>query len=120
CRPAARLATLAVRCSIWRIVAGAGRPAGLVGPSHGFELVFGFALALIAGYTLGPQPARILCPLLGLWLAARLLRIPCPDQPLSTALSVSFALLLAWHVVPRFSAARQWRNRVTAPLILTL
>ena len=117
---AAILASLAVPFSMWAVLSGTGWPAGLVGPGHGFELVFGFALALIAGYTLGPQPARILYPLLGLWLAARLLRIPCPDLLLSTALSVSFALLLAWHVVPRFSAARQWRNRVTAPLILTL
>src|SRR5690606_33192844 len=34
--------------------------------------------------------------------------------------AAAFALLLAWHVVPRFRAARQWRNKSTGPLILTL
>ena len=117
---AAILASLAVPLSIWAVLSGSGWPAGLIGSGHGFELIFGFALALIAGYTLGPQPARVLYPLVALWLAARLLRIPFPDNALSLLLPVAFALLLAWRVVPRFSAAKQWRNRTTAPLILTL
>lgn len=117
---AALLASLAVPLSIWAVLSGSGWPAGLIGSGHGFELIFGFALALIAGYTLGPQPARVLYPLIGLWLAARLLRIPFPDNFVSLLLPIAFALLLAWRVVPRFSAAKQWRNRTTAPLILTL
>lgn len=117
---AALLASLAVPLSVWASLSGRGWPAGLIGSGHGFELVFGFALALVAGYTLGPQPARVLYPLVGLWLAARLLRIPFPDNSLSMLLPIAFALLLAWHVVPRFNAAKQWRNRTTAPLLLTL
>ena len=117
---AALLASVAVPLSAWAVLSGSGWPAGLIGSGHGFEMIFGFALALIAGYTLGPQPFRVLYPLIALWLAARLLRIPFPDNPLSVLLPGAFALLLAWHVVPRFSAARQWRNRATAPLILTL
>lgn len=117
---AALLASVAVPLSIWAVLTGTGWPPGLIGTGHSFELIFGFALALIAGYTLGPQPTRVLYPLLALWLAARLLRMQLPDHPLSLALAVAFALLLAWHVVPRFSAAKQWRNRSTGPLLLTL
>src|SRR5690606_36625974 len=117
---AALLAALAVPLSMFAMLSGTGWPAGLVGVGHGFELIFGFALALIAGYTLGPQPARVLYPLIALWLAARLLRIPFPDHPLALPLAAAFALLLAWHVVPRFRAARQWRNKSTGPLLLTL
>src|SRR5690606_28222156 len=99
---AALLAGLAMPLCTFAIISGTGWPAGLVGVGHGFELIFGFALALIAGYTLGPQPARVLYPLIVLWLAARLLRIPFPDHPLALPLAAAFALLLAWHVVPRF------------------
>lgn len=117
---AALLASVAVPLSVWATLSGSGWPAGLVGSGHGFELIFGFALALIAGYTLGPQPARVLYPLIALWLGARLSRILLPDNGLALLLAAAFALLLAWQVVPRFSAAKQWRNRTTAPLILVL
>lgn len=117
---AALLAAAAVPLSIWAVLSGSGWPAGLIGSGHGFELIFGFALALIAGYTLGPQTGRVLYPLMALWLVARLIHILLPQHWLTLLPSVAFALLLAWHVVPRFSAAKQWRNRTTAPLILTL
>ena len=117
---AALLASIAVPLSIWATLSGSGWPPGLVGAGHGHELIFGFALALIAGYTLGPQPRKLLYPLLALWLAARLAHLLLPDSWLALLLPAAFALALAWHVVPRFSAAKQWRNRITAPLILTL
>ena len=44
--------------SIYAALSGYGWPPGLIGAGHGHELIFGFALALIAGYTLGPQPRR--------------------------------------------------------------
>nr|WP_183329773.1 NnrS family protein [Halomonas campaniensis] len=50
-------------------------PAGvalLASPAaHGRELMFGFALAVIAGYLLGPLSHRWLRLLVGLWLVAR-------------------------------------------------
>src|SRR5690554_7645944 len=49
---AALLAAVAVPLSMFAMLSGTGWPAGLVGVGHGFELIFGFALALIAGYTL--------------------------------------------------------------------
>ena len=40
--------------------------------AHGRELLFGFALTVIAGYLLGPLSPRWLMVLVGLWLVARL------------------------------------------------
>ncbi|HTN33970.1 MAG TPA: NnrS family protein, partial [Marinobacter sp.] len=66
------LAALAVPLSVYTVASGTGWPSGLLGAGHGHELIFGFALALIAGYTLGPQPRSILLPLFSLWLLARI------------------------------------------------
>ncbi|WP_292274666.1 NnrS family protein [Marinobacter sp.] len=117
---ASLLAALIVPLSVWAVWSGTGWPAGLLGAGHGHELIFGFALALVAGYTLGPQPIAVLYPLFGLWLAARLSWILLPDSLLAHILGPAFALLLAWHVVPRFNAAKKWRNKMVGPLILVL
>jgi uncharacterized protein involved in response to NO len=117
---AALWAALAVPLSIHAVLSGSGWPPGLLGAGHGHELIFGFALALIAGYTLGPQPWRILAPLLLLWLTARLCWVLAPDNPVSQLLSPAFALVLARYVVPRFQAAKKWRNKIAGPLILSL
>ncbi|MBB5320010.1 NnrS family protein [Marinobacter oulmenensis] len=119
--PAATLwAALVVPLSLLAVLSGHGWPPGLMANGHGHELIFGFALALVAGYTLGPQPRRVLLPLFSLWLAARLCWLLAPDSLAATVLSPLFALLLARHVVPRFQAAKKWRNRVAGPLILAL
>ena len=119
--PAASLwAATVVPLSIYAALSGYGWPPGLIGAGHGHELIFGFALALIAGYTLGPQPWRVLVPLFGLWLAARFVWLLAPDTLVAQLLSPAFALLLAWYVVPRFQAAKKWRNKIAGPLILVL
>src|SRR5690606_41473169 len=47
-------------------------PPGLATPyGHAHELLFGFALAVVAGYLLGPQPPRLTL-LLAAWALARL------------------------------------------------
>lgn len=117
---AALWAALAVPLSIYAVLSGSGWPPGLLGAGHGHELIFGFALALVAGYTLGPQPWRILAPLFLLWLIARVCWVLAPDNLGSQLLSPAFALLLARYVVPRFQAAKKWRNKVAGPLILAL
>ena len=117
---AASWAALVVPLSLFSVLSGTGWPPGLLGAGHGHELIFGFALALIAGYTLGPQPWRILAPLFGLWLAARFSWLLAPEWLVSQLLSPAFALLLAWQVVPRFQAAKKWRNKIAGPLILAL
>ncbi|MCW9011260.1 NnrS family protein [Marinobacter sp.] len=119
--PAASLwAATVVPLSIYAALSGYGWPPGLIGAGHGHELIFGFALALIAGYTLGPQPRRALVLLFGLWLAARLAWLLAPETLFAQSLSPAFALLLAWYVVPRFQAAKKWRNKIAGPLILVL
>lgn len=117
---ASLLAVITVPLSVWAVWSGTGWPAGLLGAGHGHELIFGFALALVAGYTLGPQPGTVLYPLFGLWLAARLSWILLPHSLLAQLLGPAFALALAWHVVPRFSAAKKWRNKMVGPLILVI
>lgn len=119
--PAASLFTaLTVPLSIFSVLSGTGWPPGLLDAGHGHELIFGFALALVAGYTLGPQPYRVLTVLFVLWLLARVSWILAPESLAAQLLSPAFALLLARHAVPRFQAAKKWRNRIAGPLILLL
>ncbi|SFU51611.1 NnrS family protein [Halomonas korlensis] len=91
---------------------------GLATPGgHGRELLFGFALAVMAGYLLGPLPSRRLALLGGLWLVGRLGGLAgYPAWPALLA-DAAFALLLAAWVVPRFLAAKKWRNRLLSPLL---
>jgi uncharacterized protein involved in response to NO len=55
-----------------------------------------------------------------LWVAARFVWLLAPETLFAQLLSPAFALLLAWHVVPRFQAAKKWRNKIAGPLILVL
>lgn len=117
---AAVFAALAVPLSIKAVLSGSGSPRGLVGSGHGHELIFGFALALIAGYTLGPQSRRFLFTLLAFWLTARITWLFAPDSWHAQLMSPVFALILARYVVPRFASAKKWRNRIASPLILSI
>ncbi|MBB3183996.1 uncharacterized protein involved in response to NO [Halomonas fontilapidosi] len=95
----------------------AWRPALTTPSAHGRELLFGFALAVMAGYLLGPLSPRRLALLAALWLVGRLGGLAGHAAwPLLLA-DVGFALLLAWQVVPRFLAAKKWRNRLLSPLL---
>jgi len=117
--PAASLwAALSVPLSIFS--ATSGWPPGFIGAGHGHELIFGFALALVAGYTLGPQPWRVLTPIFLAWCLARAFWLIAPELLVSQALSIAFGLMVARQVVPRFQAAKKWRNKVAGPLILAL
>jgi uncharacterized protein involved in response to NO len=55
-----------------------------------------------------------------LWVLARISWILAPESLAAQLLSPAFALLLARYAVPRFQAAKKWRNRITGPLILLL
>ncbi|QJQ97551.1 NnrS family protein [Halomonas sp. PGE1] len=85
--------------------------------AHGRELLFGFALTVIAGYLLGPLPPRRLQALVALWLLARLGGLVWPGALPVILADAGFVLLVAWHLVPRFLAAKKWRNRVLSPLL---
>ncbi|AOE49252.1 NnrS family protein [Kangiella sediminilitoris] len=97
-----------------------GWPMGLVGSGHGHELLFGFLLALVAGYNLGKLARFSMWCLFILWLLARITYIIVPTHPVSQWLSPIFALVLAWKIVPRFFAAKKWRNKMISPLLLVI
>lgn len=88
---------------------------------HAHEMLFGFALAVIAGYLLGPQPLRFTLALLGCWALARLCFLLWPGSWLALASAGAFAAGLAWKVLPRFlGAAKKWRNQTVAPVVAGL
>lgn len=91
-----------------------------VGLGHAHEMLFGFALALIAGYTLGQIETRWLWTLFALWLFARVGYWLDPAGVIGQWSSPMFALALAWKIVPRFFAAKKWRNRMISPLLMAI
>lgn len=84
---------------------------------HARELIFGFALSLIAGYLLGPLPRRQLAGLVTLWVVGRLGVLAAPLMHVATLADSLFAVWVACLLVPRFMAAKKWRNRIIAPLL---
>ncbi|MCE0734407.1 NnrS family protein [Halomonas sp. G15] len=96
-----------------------GLPLGLIASpaAHGRELLFGFALAVIAGYLLGPLSRRWLLGLAAPWLVARIGGLVGPEALPVLLADALFAALLAWRLVPRFQAAKKWRNRMLSPLL---
>lgn len=113
---ASMYAALAVPLSVLAMTT-TGWPLGLVGLAHGREMFFGFALALIAGYLLGPTPVRWLWGLAALWLVARVAAVFFPLSLIGQWSGPLFALVLGAMVIPRFRKARKWRNRALMPLL---
>lgn len=98
------------------VLPGLATPAG-----HAHEMLFGFALAVVAGYLLGPQRPSLTLALLGCWCLARLGFLFGPDAWLASIAATAFAAGLIWKVVPRFlGAAKKWRNQTVAPVIMGL
>ncbi|QEA39242.1 NnrS family protein [Pistricoccus aurantiacus] len=124
--PAASLyAALWMPLSLWVMLSGdefqtVNMPNVSLAYLHAQELLFGFALAVIAGYLLGPLPFKKLAPLFLLWLLARLGILLAPQTLMAPLAGSGFVLLLAWQLVPRFKAAKKWRNRLLSPLLLAI
>ncbi len=89
-------------------------------PTHARSMLFGYVGALIAGYLGGRMAAARLAGLFGLWLAARCAELIPADPLLVQALYAAFGLSLAALVVPRFSSARKWRNRLIVPVLAAI
>ncbi|HEX7054300.1 MAG TPA: NnrS family protein [Burkholderiales bacterium] len=88
---------------------------------HPREMLFGFALAVVAGNQLGAAPPRRAQLLFALWLAARVAVLAFPSQALAAAANGAFALALAAQVVPRpLRAAKKWRNRALPAIVAAL
>ena len=87
---------------------------------HGHEMLFGYALLVVAGYLVGRAKQSVLAWLLGAWLAARLAPwLAGEDSALSAlaqlAFSFTVAAVTAW---PFLRAAKKLQNRVFGPLFI--
>jgi uncharacterized protein involved in response to NO len=111
---AAGHAVVTIPLSVLAMTGATGWPPGLIGMAHGFEMFFGFALAVLAGYVLGQPTTRTVVLLVALWLGGRIFGIFTGSMLLGGALTIGFALVLGWHAVPRFRHAKKWRNQFLA------
>lgn len=121
--PAAALyGAVAVPLSVYGMLGGEQRLPGLAAPAaHAHELVFGYALAVVAGYLIGRASVLRLAILLGLWIAARASYLIAPHGLSALILNIAFAGALALTAAPRLiRAAKKWRNRFLGPLIVAL
>lgn len=83
---AALYAAFILPISVFALLGLIPTPPGLSTPSgHAHEMLFGFALAVVAGYLLGPQPLRLILSLLGCWALARLSFLLWPGSWLALA-----------------------------------
>ena len=95
---------------------------GLASPAgHAHEMLFGFALAVVAGNQLGPVPARRLVALLVVWIAARAAFLLAPGSIAELATNVAFPALLTAQLSPRlFFRAKKLRNRALPVVLVAL
>ncbi|MCV6625241.1 MAG: NnrS family protein [Cellvibrionaceae bacterium] len=94
---------------------------------HAHEMIFGYGLAIIAGFLLtavrnwtGLDTARgwLLGSLLLLWLLPRPLFLLLPLSPWLSALDLAFVPLLAIVLARPIVAGRNWRNLMFVPILL--
>ena len=90
------------------------------GLGHAHEMIFGYALAVVAGYTLVPGSAKKSFILLGVWLAARVAFLLAPQGSLAFALDGLFVLGLAGLVAPIYLRASKWSNRSVGLIVSAL
>ena len=119
--PAATVyAIFVLPASVFSMIGFASGFPGLASPAgHAHEMLFGFALAVVAGNQLGAITRRRLASVVGLWVVARVTFLLAPQSAAAAAANIAFAAVLAAHLVPRlFGAAKKWRNQAL-PLVLT-
>lgn len=121
--PAAALyAAAAVPLSVHGLLSGAPLLPGFAGVTgHAHELLFGFALAVIAGFLINKVSAYRLSALFSLWLIARASYLIHPASLSALLANAAFAAVLIWLAVPQFvRGAKKWRNKAIAPILLAL
>jgi uncharacterized protein involved in response to NO len=95
---------------------GLGSPAG-----HAHEMLFGFALAAVAGNQLGPMATPRLASLFALWAIARVTFLLAPLSLLSGASNIAFAALLAAQIAPRLlRSAKKLRNMALPAVLIAI
>jgi uncharacterized protein involved in response to NO len=116
---AAGYAALALPASVFSMSGALDVLPGLASPAaHAHEMLFGFALAVVAGNQLGPVSPLRLAVLLGLWTLARAAFLVAPHGTASALANLAFAALLAALLAPRLlGAAKKLRNQAL-PLTL--
>jgi len=97
---------------------------------HAHEMVFGFALPVVAGFLLTAVAAWTGVPetsggrlkiLFGLWLIARVVLWFLPEWlPLAWLAEMLFIALLMYELTTRVRAVRQWRNMLFTPVLFIL
>ncbi len=97
---------------------------------HAHEMIFGFAMPVIAGFLLTAVATWTSLPgtrgwrlqlLFGLWLLARLLLWLAPQwSTLAWFAETLFILFIAFELGQRVWARRQWRNMLFLPVLLIL
>jgi uncharacterized protein involved in response to NO len=119
---AAVYAMLALPASLLAMRGHPGWLPGLADPAgHGHEMLFGFALAVVAGFLLTRITPATLYSLVALWLAARISHLGWPGSIAADAANIGFALGVAWLAAPQFlRAAKKLRNRLFGPVLIAL
>lgn len=119
---AACYGAIAVPLSVHSMYGGEWAAPGLSSPlGHAHELLFGYALAVVAGFLINRMPSRHLALLAMLWLGARISWLAAPGSILSFVTNAGFALAVAAIAAPRFmNGAKKWRNRLTGPIVISI
>lgn len=119
---AACYGAVAVPLSVHSMYEGAWAAPGLSSPlGHAHELLFGYALAVVAGFLINRMPSRHLVLLAMLWLGARISWLAAPGSIVSFVTNAGFALAVAAIAAPRFmKGAKKWRNRLTGPIVIAI
>jgi uncharacterized protein involved in response to NO len=116
--PAAALFAIAA-VPAWLAALGGWIPAP--GPHwHAHEMLFGYALAVVAGYLLTRVSLATLTVLFVAWLAARVAPFVAAHGSATVIVpNLLFAVLVAWQAAPPFlRAAKKPENRVLGPLFI--
>ena len=119
---AAAYAAAAVPISVAAMVGlGAPLPGLAFAAGHAYELVFGFALAAVAGNQLGPMRRPVLATMLGSWVLARVLFVATPGHAAAAFANGIFCAMLAWQVAPRMlGRGKKLRNRALPATVAAL
>ncbi len=119
---AAAYGAIAVPLSVHGMLTGNAAAPGLGSVAgHAHELLFGYALAVVAGFLVTQASPQQIGALFGLWLLARAAFITSPGSAVALSANVAFAALLVALVAPQFiKGAKKLRNRAIAPILIAL